>query len=186
MTERVQRKQNYPISSTKKSSTTERFIRLVPNLTTMLINNKGTIECSRFRFSALFSIWKHLFNRLYPRKISQVMSALYQSKYNSCQKMRTHFSSLDIWIWEIWYFGSSWVKRSVVKSRGARGAIFQKQNTAVVGSREACSPILKSGPCRNAISSILGDDYINSEDHKVHETQNLMIICRCKGTKHWT
>jgi hypothetical protein len=47
-------KQNYPISSTKKAFTTERFIRFVPNLTTMLINNKGTKECSRFRFSALF------------------------------------------------------------------------------------------------------------------------------------
>ena len=51
---RLKRKQNYPISSTKKSLTTERFIRLVPNLTTMLINNKGTKLCSRFRFSALF------------------------------------------------------------------------------------------------------------------------------------
>jgi hypothetical protein len=47
-------KQKYPISSTKKSLTTERFIRLVPNLTTMLINNKGTKEFSRFRFSVLF------------------------------------------------------------------------------------------------------------------------------------
>jgi hypothetical protein len=28
----------------------------------------------------------------------------------------------------------------------------------------------------NAISSILGDDYTNSEDYKVHETQDLMII----------
>ena len=51
---RLKRNQNYPISSTKKSLTTERFIRLVPNLTTMLINNKGTKECSRFRFSVLF------------------------------------------------------------------------------------------------------------------------------------
>ena len=38
----------------KKEFTTERFIRLVPNLTTMLINNEGTKVCSRFRFSALF------------------------------------------------------------------------------------------------------------------------------------
>ena len=47
-------KQNYLISSTKKSLTTERFIRFVPNLTTMLINNKGTKVCSRFRISGLF------------------------------------------------------------------------------------------------------------------------------------
>jgi hypothetical protein len=42
------------LPSTKKSLTTYRFIRFVPNLTTMLINNKGTKVCPRFRFSALF------------------------------------------------------------------------------------------------------------------------------------
>jgi hypothetical protein len=73
---RLKRKQNNPISSTKKSLTTERFIQFVPNLTTMLINNKGTTAYTR------------------ARKVK--LSALYQSEYNSCQQMRTQFSSLDI------------------------------------------------------------------------------------------
>jgi hypothetical protein len=62
MTERVETSPNLiwsfeekaKLPSTKKSLTTEHFIRFVLNLTTILINNKGTKVCSRLRFSALF------------------------------------------------------------------------------------------------------------------------------------
>jgi hypothetical protein len=93
---RLKRKQNFPISSTKKSLTTKRFIRFVPSLTTMLINNKGTKLCSRFRFSALFFNLEAFLQIAYTRARQVKLSALYQSEYNSCQKIRTHFSSLDI------------------------------------------------------------------------------------------
>jgi hypothetical protein len=65
-------------------------------LTTMLINNKGTKLCSRFRFSALFFNLEAFLQIAYTRARQVKLSALYQSEYNSCQKMRTHFSSLDI------------------------------------------------------------------------------------------
>ena len=93
---RLKRKQNYPISSTKKSLTTERFIRLVPNLTTMLINNKGTKVCSRFRFSVLFFDLEACLQPLIPAQDKSSCLLYIKANTNSCQKMQTHFSSLDI------------------------------------------------------------------------------------------
>jgi hypothetical protein len=93
-------------------------------LTTLLINNKGTKVCSRFRFSALFFNLEASLQQLIPAK-DKSSCLLYIKANTIAVKKCEHTFHLR---WEIWYFGSSWVKRSVVKSRGARGAIFQKMS----------------------------------------------------------
>jgi hypothetical protein len=105
MTERVETSPNLiwsfedkpklPNSFDKKEfNYTERFIRFVPNLTTMLINNKGTKVCSCFRFNALFF---NLEASLQPF-ISQVVGFISEGIQYSCQKLRTHFL---LWTFEM-------------------------------------------------------------------------------------
>jgi N6-adenosine-specific RNA methylase IME4 len=92
----------------------------------MLINNKGTKLCSCFQFSALFFNLEASLQPLIP--VQDKSSCLLYIKANTTAVKKCEHTFL-LWAFEMrnmifWEL----LKRSVVKSRGARGAIFQKMS----------------------------------------------------------